>query len=157
MFLHFSFILQKAISFILPSFSIPPPKTENQKAEKKEKIEKIKKKKRQNFLRFFPVAPLPLFHKKEFKKAKTRKNPSPFFSHFLLQKKKKEWKEGEKKQKKRKKRRKRKGDLFFLSPIPKRKEEEKRGKRKRKKIDVGFWAFLNALQNCWCANLNLFI
>jgi hypothetical protein len=53
------------ISFILSSLPFLLPKTENQKAEKKEKIEKKGTKKRQNFLQIFPVAPLPLFHKKE--------------------------------------------------------------------------------------------
>ena len=57
-------------------------KTEKEKGFQKEKIEKIKKKKRQNFLRIFPVAPLPLFQKrKEFRKRRG-KIPTPSHSHF---------------------------------------------------------------------------
>ena len=93
--------------------------------------------KEEEFPSIFPVAPLFLFQNKEFKKKKTRKNPSPFLSHFLLQKKKKERKEEEKKQKKRKKRRKRK-KYFILSlscslSFPKKKRGEKKKEEKKKK------------------------
>ena len=46
----------------------PLPKTEKEKGFQKEKRQKIKEKNRKNFLQIFPVDPLPLFHKKEFKR-----------------------------------------------------------------------------------------
>ena len=94
-------------SHLSPFPLIPPPKTENQKAEKKEKIEKIKKKKRQNFLRFFPVAPLPLFHKKEFKRKEKKKKTFSISLSFptpkeekRVERRRKETKEKEKEEKK---------------------------------------------------------
>ena len=96
------------------------PKTENQKGFQEEKRKKFKKKKRKKFL-----LPISIFLSQ--KGRKLEKEEGFFLLQFSLLNKKKEWKEGEKKQKKRKKRRKMKGDLFFLSPIPKRKEEEKEG------------------------------
>ena len=82
MFLQISFIAKKAISSIL----FPLPKTERKKGFQKEKRQKINEKNRKNFLQFFPVDSLPLFHKKELYRKGNRIHS---FSHPLFPNKKK--------------------------------------------------------------------
>ena len=145
-----TFVLAKSFQrdwgthFYPPTFPFPFPKTEKEKGFQKEKIKKKGTKNRKNFLRIFPVAPLPLFQKrKEFRK---RRGKIPPLSHSNLPSK--AGRDNEKRAKliiKRKKRNKKKGKrgekegfsrFRFLFPFPKkneRKEEKRKKKRKRKK------------------------
>ena len=108
-------LLYPPISLHSHSFSLP--KTERKKDQKKEKIEKKGTKKRKNFLQIFPVDPLPLFHKKEFKMKENRIRSYSQTRKEIEKRAKILLKTEEKKQKKSKKRRKRRL-LSFSVPVP---------------------------------------
>ena len=87
LFLQNLFSVFGVIFSILPSLSIPPPKTEKKKAEKEEKRQKKGTKKKPNSLRFFPVAPLIFLSQKG---RKLEKEEEFFLLQFSLLNKKKE-------------------------------------------------------------------